>query len=46
MNNVELRHKNLAIIKEIQALCGWQSPKIDVAKFLFLTCSLQDITTQ
>ena len=28
MNNVRLRHKNLAIFKEIQALCGLQSLEI------------------
>ena len=28
MNNVGLRHENLAIFKEIQALCGLQSLEI------------------
>ena len=28
MNNVRLRHGNLALFKDIQALCGWQSLEI------------------
>ena len=35
MNNIRLRHENLAIFKEIQALYGWQSSKIDAVEFHF-----------
>ena len=35
MNNVGLRHRNLALFKEIQALCGWQSLETDVIEIHF-----------
>ena len=35
MNNVRLRHENLAIFKEIQALYGWQNSETDAVEFHF-----------
>ena len=44
MNNVRLRHENLTIFKEIQALNSWQSSETDAVEFSLLTCPLQDTT--
>ena len=32
MNNVGIRHENLALFKEIQVHCDWQSLETDAAK--------------
>ena len=35
MKNVRLRYGNLALFKEIQALCGWQSLETNAIEIHF-----------
>ena len=44
MNNVGLRHENLAIFKEIQALCGLKIPFFGPKSLKYLEVLLNSLT--